>query len=302
MNFDKYDYMFLLAFCLIVIGLLSPYSDTVKAVFVIIGLIIGLYALWVYSKKYDKNIDSNEKMIPEVYYGGGAILVFFGAYLYFFQDEVFWGNIFHLSGAILYLVGYYAQKKSKQDAEKKLNKDIAELKSQAEASKNILSKAWSTIDFKLCSKCKDNFISPMKCNSSGTSMEFACESCGKKTWYSMILKDLDYSGEDILDAWESVLLWNEENYDDEIPVSFKFRKANADEEEDDNEEKRSRHIPQKVRDKVWNRDGGKCVQCGSNKDLEFDHIVPHSEGGANTYRNVQLLCESCNRSKSAKIG
>ncbi len=65
---------------------------------------------------------------------------------------------------------------------------------------------------------------------------------------------------------------------------------------------RSRHISQSVKDKVWNRDGGQCVECGSNENLEFDHIIPHSKGGANTYRNIQLLCESCNRSKSAKIG
>ena len=61
-------------------------------------------------------------------------------------------------------------------------------------------------------------------------------------------------------------------------------------------------IPDRVKDKVWNRDGGKCVQCDSNKNLEFDHIIPHSKRGANTYRNLQLLCESCNRSKGAKIG
>ena len=65
---------------------------------------------------------------------------------------------------------------------------------------------------------------------------------------------------------------------------------------------RSRRISQEVKDKVWNRDDGKCVQCGSNKDLEFDHIIPFSKGGANTYRNLQLLCEYCNRSKSDKIG
>jgi hypothetical protein len=67
-------------------------------------------------------------------------------------------------------------------------------------------------------------------------------------------------------------------------------------------EKSSRRISQTVKDKVWNRDGGKCVECGSNENLEFDHIIPHSKGGANTYRNIQLLCEPCNRSKSAKIG
>ena len=66
--------------------------------------------------------------------------------------------------------------------------------------------------------------------------------------------------------------------------------------------KRSRRISQDVKDKVWNRDGGKCVECSSNENLEFDHIIPHSKGGANTYRNIQLLCEPCNRNKSAKIG
>ena len=68
------------------------------------------------------------------------------------------------------------------------------------------------------------------------------------------------------------------------------------------EDGRSRRISQEVKDKVWNRDGGKCVECGSNENLEFDHIIPFSKGGANTYRNIQLLCEHCNRSKSAKIG
>ena len=66
--------------------------------------------------------------------------------------------------------------------------------------------------------------------------------------------------------------------------------------------KRSRRLTQDVKDKVWNRDGGKCVECGSNENLEFDHIIPFSKGGANTYRNIQLLCEKCNRSKSNKIG
>ena len=61
-------------------------------------------------------------------------------------------------------------------------------------------------------------------------------------------------------------------------------------------------IPQDVKDKVWNRDGGKCVQCGSNENIEFDHIIPHSKGGADTYRNLQILCAPCNRSKSNKIG
>ncbi len=61
-------------------------------------------------------------------------------------------------------------------------------------------------------------------------------------------------------------------------------------------------IPQDVMDKVWNRDLGRCVKCGSQENLEFDHIIPFSKGGANTYRNLQILCKKCNIEKSNKIG
>ncbi len=60
-------------------------------------------------------------------------------------------------------------------------------------------------------------------------------------------------------------------------------------------------IPENVRHAVWRRDEGRCVQCGSQERLEFDHIIPVSRGGANTERNLQLLCERCNREKSATI-
>lgn len=60
-------------------------------------------------------------------------------------------------------------------------------------------------------------------------------------------------------------------------------------------------IKPEIKNQVWNRDGGRCVRCGTNQKLEFDHIIPHSKGGADTYRNLQLLCESCNRSKGASI-
>ena len=60
-------------------------------------------------------------------------------------------------------------------------------------------------------------------------------------------------------------------------------------------------IPDDVKLYVWNRDSGKCVQCGSNENLEYDHILPFAKGGSNTERNIQLLCEKCNRSKSDNI-
>lgn len=61
-------------------------------------------------------------------------------------------------------------------------------------------------------------------------------------------------------------------------------------------------IPDDVKDSVWRRDGGKCVKCGSQEKIEYDHIIPVSKGGSNTARNIQILCEKCNREKSDKIG
>jgi hypothetical protein len=62
-----------------------------------------------------------------------------------------------------------------------------------------------------------------------------------------------------------------------------------------------RSIAQDVKMFVWQRDQGKCVYCGDNRDLEFDHIIPVSMGGSNTARNLQLLCEPCNRSKGGNL-
>ena len=64
---------------------------------------------------------------------------------------------------------------------------------------------------------------------------------------------------------------------------------------------RPRIIPKKVQREVWRRDKGKCVECGSKENLEYDHIIPFSRGGSNTTRNIQLLCEKCNKKKSNKI-
>lgn len=63
----------------------------------------------------------------------------------------------------------------------------------------------------------------------------------------------------------------------------------------------NRSIPVAVRREVWRRDQGRCVACDSRERLEFDHIIPIAMGGSNTVRNIQLLCERCNREKSATL-
>lgn len=63
-----------------------------------------------------------------------------------------------------------------------------------------------------------------------------------------------------------------------------------------------RIIPAKVKQEVWKRDGGKCVQCGSKDNLHFDHVIPHSKGGASiTAENIQILCARHNLQKHDNI-
>lgn len=61
-------------------------------------------------------------------------------------------------------------------------------------------------------------------------------------------------------------------------------------------------IEKDIQREVWQRDMGRCVECGSRENIEFDHIIPVSKGGSSTVRNIQLLCEPCNRQKSNLIG
>lgn len=60
-------------------------------------------------------------------------------------------------------------------------------------------------------------------------------------------------------------------------------------------------IPREVRRTVFERYGGKCAECGSTFDLQYDHVIPVALGGATTAENLQLLCAPCNREKGANL-
>ena len=66
--------------------------------------------------------------------------------------------------------------------------------------------------------------------------------------------------------------------------------------------KHQRMIPSQVKQAVWKRDQGKCVLCGDQKNLHFDHEIPFSKGGSSLVaENVRLLCAKHNLAKSDKI-
>jgi len=55
-----------------------------------------------------------------------------------------------------------------------------------------------------------------------------------------------------------------------------------------------------VRSIVLERDGYACTYCGTDKQLEGDHIVPLCRGGSNAFVNLVTACRPCNLSKGSK--
>ena len=62
--------------------------------------------------------------------------------------------------------------------------------------------------------------------------------------------------------------------------------------------KRRPKIAPAVRAAVYERDGYRCVNCGVNRQLTVDHVVPLSKGGKNRISNMVTLCRPCNFDKA----
>lgn len=70
--------------------------------------------------------------------------------------------------------------------------------------------------------------------------------------------------------------------------------------------KRASYLPKWLKNAIYFRDNGRCVLCerdlsgllSVDRRLHFDHTVPLNLGGSNDVTNFQLLCKSCNLSKS----
>ncbi len=75
-------------------------------------------------------------------------------------------------------------------------------------------------------------------------------------------------------------------------------------------EKRSRYIPASEKRKVLLREQNGCTFrdsksgriCGSRHGLQFEHIVPFSQGGSNQAENLTLFCGAHNRYQAERMG
>ena len=56
-------------------------------------------------------------------------------------------------------------------------------------------------------------------------------------------------------------------------------------------------ISEELRNKIFKRDGWKCVYCRKKENLQIDHKIPFSKGGTTTFDNLQTIYRKCNQTK-----
>jgi hypothetical protein len=146
-----------------------------------------------------------------------------------------------------------------------------------------------------CPRCYESEMRLIQFSPNGNSLSYQCINCNKKRHAAALssqAKDTAIEIQENMMGWETELAgeWTSPE------ITFLTTESSLPFEQT------SRiSLPESIRSEVWRRDMGKCTQCGSNQNLEFDHIIPISKGGSNSVNNLQLLCRSCNASKSNKI-
>lgn len=60
------------------------------------------------------------------------------------------------------------------------------------------------------------------------------------------------------------------------------------------------HVTTTTRNRILNRDGHQCRQCGSTEHLEVDHINNQRGDHYDLDTNLQVLCRQCHKAKTAR--
>lgn len=172
---------------------------------------------------------------------------------------------------------------------------LIKVEARMERFRNLLSQSYLV---EPCSRCLEDQMELIEIAPSARSIHYKCMHCGKKK----------HSSAGSPNAIESIQLWNKilvlaEEYNggwmsEQYPLIVTFQTPCA---PLPFEQTTRSPIREAIRSEIWRRDHGKCVECGSNQNLQFDHIIPVSLGGATSVMNLQLLCQQCNSRKGAKI-
>jgi 5-methylcytosine-specific restriction endonuclease McrA len=68
-------------------------------------------------------------------------------------------------------------------------------------------------------------------------------------------------------------------------------------------ERTPRFVVRLTRRNLMLRDGFQCQYCGRRphqRDLNIDHVIPRSRGGADTWENLVISCRACNLKKGRR--
>ena len=174
-----------------------------------------------------------------------------------------------------------------------------------------------------CNNCNDSHYRFLLSNSIGSGVRVQCVTCDHKKWVHIINEENSHLVLEVLkkidrlsDSLDGFIKNIDIDYGINLKINGELQNITYDHEvitgqfkllefkvidKSVSHKKKRRSIPKSVQREVWRRDEGKCTECGSKNNLEYDHIIPHSKGGADTARNLQLLCQTCNRTKSDKI-
>ena len=149
-----------------------------------------------------------------------------------------------------------------------------------------------------CSQCFENKMVLDKVSSNGKSISYSCANCNKE----MFAPALNKQAEKIAVYWDKIQEIAESmpaNFDLDKKVTFAIN-FKTQEAIMPYEQTFRGTVPANVRSEVWQRDGGKCVKCGSKKRLQFEPTIPVKNGNLTTAANLQLICEACNQQKVTK--
>ena len=150
-----------------------------------------------------------------------------------------------------------------------------------------------------CMRCFENEVTIIELSKNGRSIKYKCSNCDKQSFAPANTEGYSQA----VNWWNDILtlhnyLYEKKLMDSESPsITFTLNQIAPLPSEKSSRER----IPENIRAEVWRRDGGKCASCESPHNLQFDHVIPISKGGANSVVNLQILCRDCNLKKGDNI-